>query len=284
MAVPPKPAKAGIRRFIVLSDGHVGSTVGLWPGSHPVEGGGLYSCNQYQAWLHECWAAMLDEVRKFRPKPVVIYNGDPLQGINMRDGQLVTNNIASQVDAALAMYGPLRDLASRWYQVRGTEWHEGKAAEHIELLARQLGGEADSASGQYSWWELYLDAEPSGGGPVMHFAHHVGCSSVPWYEATVPMRDTLMLLAELARFYGRRAPNVRMVVRSHRHRFIHVDAPPDLHVVVTPAWQLRGAFAYKKAASMLPQIGYVVIEWDGQDLVVKPRIFDLPDLHVEVVA
>lgn len=267
------------RRFLLLSDGHVGSTVGLWPGSHRVEGGGEYSANKYQVWLHHCWQEMLAEVAAFEEKPVCIYNGDPLQGVHMRDGQLVTNKIDIQVDAALRLYGPLRSLCSKWYQIRGTEWHEGKAAEFVELMARNLDAEQDPSSGQWSWWDLYLDV----GGPVIHFAHHVGVSSVPWYEATVPLRDTLLLLAELWRFYGDRAPNVRMVVRSHRHRYIHVDAPPDIHVVVTPAWQLKTAFVYKRAASMVPQIGYVIVEWDGVDLLVKPRIFDLPDLHVEAV-
>jgi hypothetical protein len=260
----------------VLSDGHVG----LWPGSHPVEGGGEYSANKYQLWLAECWQAMLDEVASFRPRPIVVFNGDPIQGVNARDGQLITNKVDIQVRAALAVYLPLRRLATHWYQVRGTEWHEGKSAEFVELLAGQLGATPDPASGQASWWELYLAVEE--GGPVIQFAHHVGMSSVPWYETTVPLRDTLLLLAELWRFYGDRAPNVRMVVRSHRHRFIHVDAPPDLHALVTPAWQLKTALSFKKGASMLPQIGYVVIEWDGRDLLVKPRIFDLPDLHVEM--
>ncbi len=275
-------AQSKIRRFVILSDGHVGSTVGLWPGSHAIEGGGEYSCNRFQTWLHECWQEMIEEVGHLRPKPVIVYNGDPLQGVNARDGQLVTNQISVQVQAALELYRPLRKLARRWFQVRGTEWHEGKASEFVELMAMQLDAERDPASGQYSWWELYLDAEAGGGGPVIHFAHHVGMSSVPWYEATVPLRDTLLQLSELWRFYGERAPNVRMVVRSHRHRFIHVDAPPDLHVVVTPAWQLKTAFAYKRAASMLPQVGYVIIEWDGYDLMVKPRIFELPSLQVEV--
>jgi len=265
---------------VVLSDGHVGSTVGLWPGAHPIEGGGEYAANQYQRWLSDCWAVMLDEVRSFRPRPIVVFNGDPIQGVNTRDGQLITNKVDIQIEAAARVYGPLRALASRWYQVRGTEWHEGKSAEFVELLAQRLRAEKDPGSGQWSWWELYLAVEE--GGPVIHFAHHVGTSSVPWYEATVPLRDTLLLLAELWRFYGARAPNVRMVVRSHRHRYIHVDAPPDIHAVVTPAWQLKTAFAHKKAASMVPQVGYVVIEWDGQDLVVRPRIFELPDLHVEV--
>lgn len=253
--------------------------MGLWPGRHPIEGGGTYESNEYQLWLDKCWQELLAEVASFPTKPIVVYNGDALQGVNYKDGQLITPLINIQAMAALKVYEPLRALASRWYHIRGTEWHEGKSSDHIEMMARMLEAERDPSSGQWSWWELYLDV----GGPVIHFAHHVGCSSVPWYEATVPLRDTLLQLAELWRFYGQRAPNLRMVVRSHRHRFIYVKAPPDIHVAVTPAWQLKTAFAYKKAASMLPEIGYLVIEWDGVDLVVKERIFELPDLHVEMV-
>jgi hypothetical protein len=209
----------------------------------------------------------------------VILNGDAIQGVNYRDGQIVGATVGTQVTAAKALLEPIRAAASRVYVVRGTEWHDGKAADDLETLARELGAEPDPATGQSSWWELYLGPEA---GPVMHFAHHVGMSSVPWYEATVPLRDTLLQLSELARFYGPRAPNLRLVVRSHRHRYIHVDAPPDLQVVVTPSWQLKTAFAFKKAASLLPQIGWVLIQWDGSELVVRPRIYALPDLRVEV--
>lgn len=268
-----------MQRILVLSDLHVGSTVGLWPGEHAVEGGGVYEANEYQQWLYQCWQNMLGEVKKLRPQ-IAIINGDPLQGANMRDGQLITNKVDVQADAALTLLQPLRKMVKTLYIIRGTECHDGKAAENVEQMAKALRAKADPSSGQGTWWELYLDV----GGPVLHFAHHVGCSSVPWYEATVPLRDTLLMLSELWRFYGSEAPNVRMVVRSHRHRYIHVDAPPDIQVVVTPAWQLRTAFAYKKAASMLPEIGYVLIEWDGKDLVVKPRIYQLPALRVEGVA
>lgn len=267
-----------MERVLVFSDTHVGSTVGLWPGAHRVEGGGEYLANKYQLWLEDCWDEMLGEVKQFDEPPIVVMDGDPLQGVNYRDGQLITNKMDIQVDAAHTLFKPLKDMCSRWYQIRGTEWHEGKASEYVEFLGERLETVLDPATGQWSWWELYLDV----GGPVIHFAHSVGVSSVPWYEATVPLRDLLMQLAELYRFYGDRAPNVRMVVRAHRHRFIHIHAPPDIHVAVTPAWQLKTAFAHKKASSMLPQIGYVIIEWDGKDLLVKPRIFELPDLHVEV--
>lgn len=272
-----------IVRGVVLSDLHAGSTVGLWPGSHRVEGGGEYSANVYQLWLGECWNHMAGEVRQMRPDFVVL-NGDVLQGVNMRDGQLITNNISVQQSAARRLLEPVRASTSAMYLIRGTDWHEGKASEHIEALGELLDTVVDPATGQRSWWELYLNLEPEReNGPVCHFAHHVGISSVPWYEATVPLRDALLQLSELDRFYGPTAPNLRCVVRSHRHRFIHVDAPPDLNVVVTPAWQLKTAFAFKKAASMLPQIGWVLLEWDGREVSVRSRIYQLPALHVERV-
>lgn len=270
------------KRIAVLSDLHVGSTVGLWPGRHAVEGGGTYVANKYQQWLHRCWRTAVAEIKRVRPA-VVVLNGDPLQGTNMRDGELVTNKIDVQAAAATALLEPVRQAARQLYVIRGTEWHDGKAAENVEQMAKGLRAEVDPATGQYTRWELYLRLEEREEAPAIHFAHHVGMSSVPWYESTVPLRDTLLQLSELWRFYGDRSPNLRMVVRSHRHRFIEVHAPPDLQVFVTPAWQLKTAFAHKRAASMLPQIGWVLLEWDGRDLVVRPRIYSLPDLHVETV-
>lgn len=260
---------------VVFSDLHVGSVVGLWPGKHPIEGGGEYEVNVFQKWLHACWHEAMKEIAQLRPKPVVVLNGDMLQGTNPRDGQLVTTKVDIQVWAATTLLEPARETAEKMYVIRGTEWHEGKAAEFLEFLAAGLDVEKDPASGQYTWWELFFDLD----GHIMHFAHHIGTSSVPWYEATVPLRDLLLFIAEIVRFGG---PDVRITVRSHRHRYVHVDAPPDLHAIVTPAWQLRTAFSYKRSSAMLPQIGYVLLEADGDDVLVRKRLFKLPEMKVEV--
>jgi len=58
------------KRIVVMSDLHVGSTVGLWPGRHPIEGGGIYEANRFQQWLLECWHAAVEEITNMRPKPV----------------------------------------------------------------------------------------------------------------------------------------------------------------------------------------------------------------------
>ena len=262
-----------MRRVAVVDDLHCGSTVGLWPGKHRIEGGGSYEANGPQQWLYKCWKHGSREMRK---ADTIVLNGDLIQGVNARDGQLIGSTVAAQVDAAYTLLAPVCE-GKRVYVIRGTEWHDGKAAENVEMLAKRLGAIPDPETGQSSWWELYLDL----GGPVAHFAHHVGVSSVPWYEATVPLRDTLLELSELWREYADKMPNVRLVVRSHRHRFVHVQVPPDLQVVVTPGWQLKTAYAHKKATSMLPQVGWVLVEYDGKDVVVKPRTYKLPALHVE---
>jgi len=266
-------------RIVAFSDLHVGSTVGLWPGRFPVEGGGIYEVNIYQRWLLQCWYYMYLEIKQMDPKPVIVVVGDPVQGTHDRDGMLVTGKTDIQANAAYVLLKPVRDaIGDQWfYMVRGTEWHEGKSAENVEQLAEKLEARKDPASGQSTWWEVYYNI----GGPVIHFAHHIGKSSVAWYEATVPLRDLLMQIAELVRFFENQAPNMKMAVRAHRHRYVHVDVPPDLHAVVLPAWQLKTGFGFKVAHAMLPQIGYVIIEWDGKDLTVKPRLFQLPPIHVE---
>ncbi len=87
---------------------------------------------------------------------------------------------------------------------------------------------------------------------------------------------------ELAAHFGKLAPNVKMIVRSHRHRFVHAHIFPDRQVLVLPGWQLKTAYTHNKATSMLPQVGYAWIEWDGKDLIVKPRLFPLPASTVRV--
>ena len=139
------------RRILVVSDLHVGSTVGLWPGRHRIEGGGTYEANKFQRWLYRCWRDLIDSVDD---SPILVINGDIIQGLNHRDGQLISSNISDQTAAAQTLLQPLVAKCSRLLVIRGTEWHEGKASEDVELLAKSLGAEADPDAGQYTRWEL----------------------------------------------------------------------------------------------------------------------------------
>ena len=92
-----------------------------------------------------------------------------------------------------------------------------------------------------------------------------------------------MMRSELSRWYKGEAPNLRLFVRAHRHRCMGVFIAPDIHAWTAPAWQLRTAYAYQKSIVTLPHIGYLLVEWDGKDIVVKPRLYKIPLPHVEVI-
>lgn len=262
------------RRIAVVSDLHCNSIVAPWPADQPLEGGGRYEPNRPQAWLNRCWKQTLSEIGDV---DVLVLNGDLLQGINARDGQLVSTNRHIEHEAALKLLQPLVRRTGSLYVIRGTEFHDGRTGESVELLARELGAVPNDA-GCYSRWELYLGCL---NGRVIHCQHSIGVAGVPTTEATVPYRDLINQLGELRRAFAGRAPNVRMIVRSHRHRAVHVDAPPELHAVVTPGFQLATAYVAKKGTVMQCHIGYVLIEDDGERFDVRLRTFPLPAPKVE---
>lgn len=265
-------------RVVIISDLHEGSTVAPWTEAVPLEDGGKYQTNKFQRWLNRCWDIAIDEIKALKPD-VLVFNGDIIQGAHARDGQLVTNKPEIQAESAIERLAPLCEVTKRTYFVRGTEWHEGKAGENVEHLARELGSEPDPNTGRSSWWELFLDL---GDRYVVHFAHHISVSNIPMYEASAPLRDLLILNSELYRFYDS-SPNVRAIVRSHRHRCVKIEVPPNLVALTTPGWQLKNAFVHKKSASTLPQIGYAWLDWDGEELIPHKRTFKLPAIHVEKI-
>lgn len=283
-------------RMALIGDTHVGSSVALWHPDTPLAEGGRYKLNKQQVLLLYCWEDMLARVERLNPD-IGIHLGDIIHGDSPREGQLITRQPDEQADGALLLMEPFIKNVQKFYILKGTEWHEGRAAKDVNRLAKELGAVRSKLTEHYARWDLLLRMPGSPSrevftaegvktpfsvpAPVIHFAHHIGVSSVPWYEATVPLRDTLMYLAGLVRNYGEWAPNVRMVVRAHRHRFVHVHAAPDVHALVVPSWQFKTAFVHRRMSAAIPQIGWVMVEWDGMDFVVKPRIYQLPAPHVE---
>lgn len=266
-------------RVVVVADVHAGSTVAPWPKDVVGPDGTGYKPNKYQAWLNRCWTDMLGQLALFEEKPIVVINGDVIQGVRPGQGQLMSNRRDVQTQAASLLLEPLRELAHAFYITHGTEYHDGKCADEVNRLAMELGATPHAYTREPTWPELYLKLN----GQVIHFSHSISATMVSWYEGTAPLRDMLMKRSELWREYGRLAPNVKMIVRSHRHRFFHAHAAPDLHAVVTPAWQLRTAYTYRVGSVILPTIGWIVIEAQGDDLVVKLRRYSLPRPKVQEV-
>jgi len=270
-----------IHRTVVFADLHVGSTAALWEPEQRLAGGGRYVLNEDQEFLKKWWKDATNQVRRLKPDVLALV-GDAIQGVSIRDGQLVTNRCDIQSKGAFKIIEPMREKSRQFFMFRGTPWHEGKASENTNLLAQSLDAEIDPSTGESLFWEAFIRL-PGGSEPVIHLTHHIGATKVSWYEATVPLRDTLMLLSELGRWYKKEAPNVRLTVRAHRHRCIGVFIAPDIQAWTAPAWQVKTAYAHQKSIVTLPHIGYLLIEWDGKDIVVKPRMRAVPPPGVIVL-
>lgn len=262
---------------LVISDIHAGSSVAPWPEAVTLPDGATVTPAPWQQYLNACWADLLEAARIIRPT-VLVVNGDVVQGTRTnKDGQLITYSVATQARAAQALLEPLVDCCERLYMVRGTEFHEGVCSQHVEQLAESLGAERNHA-GQHTWPDLYLAL----GGRVCHFAHHIGVSGIPAYEATVPLRDAITLVTEMWRTWGELGPRVELMVRSHRHRFVHVDAPGQVQAVVTPGFQLKTQYGYKVAPVTWAHIGWVLVEATADGLTVRKKLYPGPAPKVEV--
>lgn len=263
-----------IHRTVLLGDLHTGSIHALWPSDQPLAGGGMYIRNKKQQFLAECWKDAKRRIRRLKPDVVVVL-GDVAQGKSLRDGQLVTNRSDIQESGAFRLLSPIREKARQFFMIRGTPFHEGKSSEDVGNLPQMLNAEINPITGERLFWELFLQL-PGGDEPIIQLAHAIGATKVSWYEATVPLRDTLMQLSELGRWYKQNAPNIRLTARAHRHRCIGIFIAPDVQAWTVPCWQLKTAYAHQRSIVTLPHIGYLLVEWDGTDIVVKPRLYAIP--------
>jgi len=265
-----------VYRLLAIADLHAGSRLAPWPRDFPLATGGIWEPSLAQRWLNRCWDTMLEEMLALSHLDAIIHLGDALEGTNPRNGTIVSDRRDDQVGGAIELLGPLAELTKHFYMIQGTNWHVGKGAEDETDVARQLKAIPQPDTGFLAWPDLYLDM----GGCVSHWAHHIGSTSNPLYEANALLRALYILRVEVEREWGVLAPDVRLIGRAHRHRMISVSKG-DWHGVCLPGWQLKTPFGYKMSPETLPEVGYVIVECEGGDIWVKARRFGLPTPHIE---
>jgi len=99
------------RLILVLSDLHVGSTVGLWPADFVSNEGNPIGQNHFQKWLWRCWIDMnawAAKVTDGQPYDIVI-NGDIVDGIHHKTLQVMTPDLGDQVTAVKQILGELME-------------------------------------------------------------------------------------------------------------------------------------------------------------------------------
>lgn len=248
--------KTQSKLVLVISDLHVGSTVGLWPkGFVSIEGNPILQ-NPFQEWLWKCWVDMnkwVEKVTDGQPYDLVI-NGDIVDGIHHKTLQVMTPDLGDQVIAVKQILGELTPKAANVHLIKGTEAHTLNQEIHI---GKALGGSKNKINGQHAW--DYLDLEVNG--TLYNFAHHISATARTYLEASAHS----IMLGNLSHARSRaKKPVPSVMVRAHRHRHgIWEDG--NQMSVITGAWQGLTRYGYKVVPDAIPQPSAVIFDARNQE-------------------
>lgn len=251
----------------MLSDLHIGSTVGLWPEGFISNEGYPIGQNQFQKWLWKCWTDML----KWSAQVVgdatfeLVLNGDLVEGIHHRTLQVMSPDVGDQTTAVMDVLGKLAGRADRVHIIKGTECH----TRNDEVrLGRALDGSQDPTTGQHAWDVLDLDLN----GCLMNFAHHISATARSYLEASAHSIALGALTHSRART-GKPIPKV--MCRAHRHRHgIWTDG--NQMSAICGAWQGLTRHGFKVVPDAVPQPSCIIFDARTTDK------GDLPLVHQRV--
>jgi len=107
--------KCNTKLIVLLSDLHVGSTIGLWPPDFISNEGNPIGQNKFQEWLWECWQDAAKWSAKLIGKDAfeIVLNGDLVEGIHHRSLQVMTPDVGDQSEAVKQVLEPLAAKASK---------------------------------------------------------------------------------------------------------------------------------------------------------------------------
>lgn len=263
-----------------LSDIHAGSAFApLHPSSddtsneeHPKR----VSLNDAQSYLLNCWNHM---VKNLPPRlAATIINGDTIDGENPKEhGLYVTlNKKSDQAACAFKLLEPVRALSQKFFVLKGTPYHEGRASEAIEGLAIALNA-TRFPGGRRTGFRLWQRI----GEKVVNAAHHMTRGWI-WPSGGA---DRLAIFNAAAHSIGK-LHRADIIIRAHNH-FRRVVSANGKHVILNPAWKLITPWVEKAMeetrAELYSDLGAVLIEITPKGHVfVDDQTFSYPNLLPEV--
>lgn len=279
-----KAHKKQINNWVVISDLHCGSRLGLYAGGfHPDQGGEVLPSRQQNiiwSWWQEMWNEWVPEATKGEPYGVVL-NGDGLDGVPHGATSVISANLSDQAKIATTVLKPVvESCEGRFIWIRGTEAHVDKSGSSEESVAKALNAIPDR-DGAFSRFDLWLRV----GNGLCHLLHHIGTTASSAHETSSVNAELTAEYNESSR-WGERPPDI--IIRSHRHRYSKVEIPTRNNfaiAAVTPGWQLKTPFSFRIAGARLapPQFGAILIRQGDRRLYTEPWVKHLKrDQPVEV--
>ena len=254
-----------IKRIVICSDLHIGSTKGLLqPGFTTLEGNKV-SLNAMQEWLWLCWKkanSFIDEQVGDQPFAFVV-NGDIIEGIHHGTKEIWSPEVTDQRNAAVEILKPIVAKAAASFIVRGTDCHTQNSESGI---GSQLGCVKDEETGLHAFDRLVLELNG-----VRHvFRHHIGTSARRGLAGTQLSANLAEEQVEAAN-NGEKIP--RVVVCSHRHKFgLYQDTNGLL--VVTPPFQGLTRFGHKVVSQARTNPGVVILSYENKQFGELPSVIE----------
>ena len=244
--------QAKSKTVVVLSDLHIGSTLGLWPHGFVANEGFPIGQNKFQKWLWSCWLDCMAWVQKaVGDDPFeIVFNGDLVEGIHHRTTQVMSADVGDQCSAVTDVISGLSRLAERVFVVQGTEVHTRNDECRI---GKALDAVKDSETGKHAFDRLLLTVN----GCHVSFAHHMQTTIRPYLEASQHSINLGTEIIESARS-GQPIPSV--IVRAHRH--LHGVWSDGVGMSIsTGAWQGITRFGRKVVPHAVPRPSCVILDW-----------------------
>lgn len=249
-----------MKKILLLSDTHIGSTVGLWPPDYKSKSGHDLPQSKWQQWLWASWGMMQDWAEGLVSEDdelTLVFNGDVIEGQHHRTVEIMSANIEDQFDAAATVLKGLvlRLEPKQIFFTNGTECHT-RGAE--KSLGNRLGAVKDPETGQGAFDYLKLDVD----GCVTSFAHHCSCSTRRHLQAT---QHSVMISDENQRAMDAGHTPARVVCRAHRHEH-GIWNNGDRMSIVTGPWQGLTRHGHKAVTGAVCSPSAVMLCYDGGKL------------------
>lgn len=250
----------------IVSDLHVGSTVGLCPPDGvELEDGGLYKPNDFQKWEWDQWCEMWAWGSSWsRGWPLVTkVNGEFIDGNHHGTTQIVTPSTEIMAKAALDVWAPVKALAPyKTYVTKGTAAHVGAGGASDDLVAALLGAEKDPETKQSAFYHLMVTIA----GVYFDVAHHVSGTARMWTHGNNIRTEVLEVMDDAAQA-GERAPDY--VLRAHVHKFADTGLNYPTRGLVTPAWQGLTEFTHRITRRVNRTVGGIWIKCENGESEMK---------------
>ena len=224
---------------VILSDTHFGGFTAVSPPEVQTDGGQIVRGNAAQAWLYAIWMQEYATIKKRAAgrRVIVVHCGDVIEGEH-HDALAHLPDVKDQEALAVTMLTPWRNLAEKFYIVKGTEAHAANQHMSERRIARELSATALD-------FHLRLDVD----GALCDFAHH----------STGTPRTIGLQVVEDCISDGQPIP--KFIFRGHRHFITDSgDTWPNMRVLTLPSWQLRTSYGWKISPNKRASIGLVLID------------------------